>query len=490
MASANVSLYAGLSSENANNSVSENYNLNYAPSNVGEIVVQPTNPLGYIGVEASNGYIQSGSNAKVNTRSGKGDNGSYAGLINTKYIDNYVTANAEFPKTQLENALNHSGDDIQPLMIYNKNADHYGFIGNEISVSASSDASVSVTLRVADLAKAYVYLVDTTEENKPVMTFNSFTVNTDIIGGKDTQVDGSELKFQLVVDSNMMDADGWVTVKFFLSTGNQSKKFRLEIWNGGRNADAQTASQGFVFVKEVDVVTSSAFTAPTRIEDAFSVSGNPLFDEKISSFESTNAQLIAYQRELTEKEQEFNAEYPDKAVSYLPTYVWANSAKVVYAVFNTLEFEAVDPYTTLEEETEETESCAAGSDPSAFWLSFSSILLGVILVLAIIALFVKNYRRRHKHSKEDAKSHYTIKSRVSAPKKVEEDVEEVEEVVEEETVEEEIEETVEEVQPEQENLDEYVYGEVQDFGTETEETTEETVEEVQPEQEQTTEEQN
>ncbi len=475
MSTASVSLYAGLDSENSYETEIQDYNLTYAPSNVGEIVTQPTNPLGYVGVEAGNGYIQNATNAEVNTRSGKGDNGSYAGLINTKYIANYQTANSDFPLDEVTNALNHTGDDIQPLMIYNKTADHYGFIGNQITASANSEAKVSVTLRVVDLAKAYLYLVDTTEEDKPVMTFNSFVVNTDIIGGKGDQINGSDLQLALTVDSSMMNSDGWVTVNFYISTGNQSKNFRLEIWNGGRVADTTTASAGFVFVKDVEVVTSSAFTLPTRIEDAFSVSGNPLFDEKVSSFESENGKLLAYQRELTDLEQQFNVEYPDKAVSYLPEYVWAKNAKTVYAVYKTLEVDAVDPYLSLEDDTEEdaeNSGCAAGSDPSAFWLSFSSILLGVILLLAIIALFIKNYRRKHRRSKEDAKSHYKIKSRVSTPKKIVEEEPE-EDIVEEqaendvETIEESA--TVEDVENEQkESVDEYVYGDVQDFGTETE----------------------
>ena len=484
MASANVSLYAGLNEDHTHDEENtDTYNLTYAPSNVGEIVTQPTNPLGYVGVEAGNGYVQSGSNAKVNTRSGKGQDGSYAGLINTKYLNLYKTANPDFPETEVVTALNNSGDDIQPLMIYNKTPDHYGFLGDSISVSANNEASVSVTLRVVDLAKAYVYLVDTSEESKPVMTFNSFNVVTDIIGTKGQEINGEDLQFALTVDSTMMQADGWVTIKFFISTGNQSKNFRLEIWNGSRIANAETASTGFVFVKEVNVVTSSAFTVPTRIEDSFSVPGNPLFDEKVSSFESTNGKLIAYQRVLTDLEEEFNVEHPDKAVSYLPDYVWAQNSNVVYAVFKTLDVDEVDPYLSLEDETEdESSSCAAGSDPSTFWLSFSSILLAVILLLAIIALFVKNYRRRHARSKSDAKSHYKIKSRVSTPKKeVEEEIEDDDEIEEEQEVEEIIEESVEsteeEVQPEQ-NLDEYVYGDVQDFGEEGEKSeTEESVEE-------------
>ncbi len=481
LSSASVSLYAGLDSDTTESTTTESYGLTYAPSNIGEIVTQPTNPANYYGINAGHGYIQGGNNNKINTRSGKGEQGSYAGLINTKYLDNYFTEDTTF-KNSFITALNHSGDDIQPIMIYNKTADHYGFIGNQTTVSADSYASVSVTLRVVGSAKANIYLVNTAEEDKPVMTFNNFTVNTDVAGATSngTTVKGEDLKFALTVDSAMMEADGWVTVKFYIASGDQSKNFRVEVWNGDRTGSNDKASQGFVFVKDISVTSSSAFTESTRIEDTFSVSGNPLFDQKVSAFENDKSELIAYQRELTDLEVKFNNEYPDQAVSYLPTYVWAKNDTFIYAVYNTLETTETDPYDSITDDTDEDldSGCTAKSDPSTFWLSFSSILLAVILILAIIALFVKNYRRKHRVSKNDAKSHYKVTSRTRVAKKNDEEPEQdetedksktVEEAVSQPELQSEQKETTEaetEAEPEQQNLDEYVYGDVQDFGTE------------------------
>ena len=179
-----------------------------------------------------------------------------------------------------------------------------------------------------------------------------------------------------------------------------------------------------------------------------------------------------HQRELDAIEEKFNNEQSsvDTKVSYDAKYVWVKGENFAYAVYNTIDPVAVDPYAN---ETEDEESanggCTAETDPSTFWLSFSSILLGAVLVLAIIMLFVKNIKRRHKRNEKDAKSHYNVKSRYnkknksSKPKKQEFDdyEEEVEEPV---TPAEEVVE--EQPNEETETPDDYVYGDVQDFGEE------------------------
>ena len=138
-----------------------------------------------------------------------------------------------------------------------------------------------------------------------------------------------------------------------------------------------------------------------------------------------------------------------------------------------------------EDETEES-GCTAQTDPSSFWLSFSSILLGVVLVLAILMLFIKNYRRRRKANASDAKSHFTVTSRTrnvksaKAQNKEELPVEEPEEIFE-EAFEDDNAEVSEETQETEQTLDDYVYGNVQDFGeTETNADTTELKDEEQP----------
>lgn len=456
-ANATVALYAGNVADYTAKEETTNYAFTYAPGDIGTIQTQAADVNGYYGVTAKHEYVYNGNDAetKTNVRNGKGDSdGNIAGLINTKYLDDYkLAANLGI---DIEAQIGDYGDeDIQAIMIYNKNAGHYGFIGTSKTVSASAYAKVSVTLKVNGDAKAYVYLVDVASNDNQVMEFENFTVNTDASGNKDAKIENKKLAFE-----GIGKTDDFVTLTFYVAAGATEKTFRVEVWNGGRDGEETSKSEGFVFVKDITVTTSSAFTEPTRYADAFSSSSSPLF-----GVNPATADVAAYVRELTSTEKAFNKEYPDQAISYSATYVWAKTDDVIYAVYNTLDPVESDPYANVDDE-EETSGCAAETDPSTFWLSFSSILLGVVLVLAIIALLVKTMRRRRIANRNDAKTQYKVKSRIEthkenqkrnakrAEEKAEEIAEEVPETVEEEP---------ETEKPEQ-NLDDYVYGDVQDFG--------------------------
>jgi hypothetical protein len=422
----------------------------------------PTAVEDYMGIVPNHTYINSSATAEtyVDTRIGTGTTEGVAGLINTKYLNNYANG------AEIASKLGYTaGDkDFQAIMINNKTANHYGFAGEKLKVSAGNKGLVSVTLKVCDDAKANVYLVDLTGSSKNVMTFDDFTVNTDVVAGVENGkvVDGSSLKFALSVDSSMMDADGWTTVNFYVGAGNTDKIFRLEIWNGDRNGETANASAGYVFVKSINTSLNSGFSESEKWNQTFTISGNPLYEYHKSSFTT----LYAYQRELAEIEKEFNAEYPDKEITYSPNYVWAQGPKVVYGIYSAINPVIINPYNNVEEEKTEETGCAAETDPSTFWLSFSSILLAVVIVLALGVLIVKRIRIRRKSNRSDAISHYKVTSRISKPKK---SAEPINDVAEEEIVEEVVENTANEEnaldngEAETTETEEYVYGEVESF---------------------------
>ena len=477
-ANATVALYAGNAADYSEPSESENYSLSYAPGNIGCIETAPTAVKGYYGVVANHVFVSENDDAAsdTNARTGKtGDgSGNFAGLINTKFLSAYTTNIPALAEMQAQLGA-YGDDDIQPIMIYNAAADSYGFIGETQTVSASAYASVSVTLKAAGDAKAYVYLVNAGEKAKSVLTFSDFNVNTDI--GKTangTAFNGAEHKLAFTVDKNTeSDENGWVTVTFYVAAGADAIDFRVEVWNGDRTATDK--SKGYVFVKDITVTTSSAFSEPTSWANAFSTSGNPLYDAKSIYLD----ELVGYKRALTATEEKFNKEYPEQTVSYEPTYVWAKNGTMIYAVYNTVNPVVTDPYESIEDE--ETESgCTAKTDPSTFWLSFSSVLLGVVLVLAIVALIVKTVRRKRIANKSDAKTQYKVKSRIDSHRenqkraakkakaaKVEETIDTGDEQSEPAQGEDSADGAAEETAPEsaeEQNLDAYVYGEVQDFG--------------------------
>ena len=293
--SSTISLYAGMEEDYNAETSHEHYAFSVAPSDLGSIVTHPAVATGYQGIVANHIYVKEGTNLEtaVNDRTNGNNDGSYAGLINTKY--NYSSK-----MSGLKAALNFTATEdeksIQPLVIYNAKADNYGFISESYAISSSSFARVSVTLRVSgNDTRASVYLVDTSNQDKGVATLNNFT-DTD---GEEHDTD--DTKMQLSVYERMMDSNGWLTVDFYVATGASVKNMRVEVWNGTR--DESISSQGYVFIKDISITTNGAFTEAARFEDVFTVSGNPLHTENIVNGESID-EIFTYTRQLSDIEQQ------------------------------------------------------------------------------------------------------------------------------------------------------------------------------------------
>ncbi|MCQ2387009.1 MAG: hypothetical protein MJ066_01000 [Clostridia bacterium] len=338
IADSTTSLYAGNIADytEVNEDEDETYALSVAPGNIGCISYEPTNVMNYAGITYEHKYVNSSYDTfEVNTRSGNKTSGSFAGLINTKYLSNYNDHVKTAIGDSLKDGVDYESDkNIQPIAIYNDSADSYGYIGTQKTLSANAYAKVTVSLKVVGDAKAYVYIVNTA--NKQIMQFTDFTVNTDY----GTVGNGTVIKAQdKLLYLSFEDTDSkWVTCSFFIANGKNTKNFRVEVWNGSR--DGATKSQGLVLVKGISVSTSSAFTEPETWNNAFSTAGNPLFDIKRANI----TESIVYKRALTSTEEKFNEEYPNQAVNYSASYVWAKSDNAIYAVYNSIEVNEVDPY--------------------------------------------------------------------------------------------------------------------------------------------------
>ena len=453
-ASGSTALYAGAGADyKADEADATVYNIFVAPSDIGAILNRPATPMNYTGVESGHYYIggdESVVDINTNTNSG---------IINSKYLNNY--------SSEIVNALDYTEEDtIQPLMITPTSAGKsYGFVGQNYTIAANSKAKISVEIKVAGGADAYVYLVDTSSSSKSVMKFDAFEVNTNVGNNAnltDTNIDAKDLFFNITEDTD------WITLEFYIGTGNTAKEFRLEFWNGSRADTTSTDNSGYIFINNITAETSSGFDEPTRWENSFTLPGTPLYDNANALILSNS--LIAHQRELTAREIEYNNDTTKEGdnVKYYPKYIWGQTDKLIYAIYDTLDPTYTDPYDNEPVDTETKEESLLETDPATFWLSFSSILLGVALLLAIVMLFVKNIRRRRKANASDAKSHYTIKSRISKQKPEKKSKTKKQVIVEEELEEADL-ETVEDIEEEiveekEQTLDDYVYGDVQDFG--------------------------
>lgn len=483
LATATVNLYAGRTSDysETEDTTQTNYYFKTSVNDIDNISSRPTITSEYKGVGPNNIRVSNNENIKrdpaINERI-EGVNGSYAGVVNSK--NDYSSLN--FSASAIKNGT----DDDQALMIYNKETTegNYGYIGQTKTISANSRAKISVTLKVDDTATAYVYLVALNSKIglRDVMSFVDFNENSDGIFDIDkdeqNEVKGSDYKFCIKVTKEQMAkaVNGWLTVDFFVATGNLAKSFRVELWNGDRFGT--TPSVGQVFFKSVEFSLNSGFNAVSSFENTFIDSNNnPLFDLGENAVENAVSSHI-YKQELTPLEKAFNKDYPNDQKKYSAKYIWVETDTMIYALYDSIEVADYDPYDDIiKEDTKTSTGCTAKTDPSTFWLQFSSILLIVALLLSIIALFVKNIRRRRKANKSDAKSHYTVKSRIKSAKKPAKDKKikqtDIDDVVANEEIEEEIVDTqaIDSVEEKdgssnESSLDEYVYGEVQNFGEE------------------------
>ena len=402
------SLYAGQDAVYTEETETETYNVTISGINQSNIARSVVNASQYTGVVYDHRMVKDeGFETAVNTL-------KTAGVINSKYLDEYKTASQNpLPNVNLGTLeKDDEGNDIhiQPLVIYNPTASSYGFIGAKQTVSANSYAKVTLKVKVDGDAKAYVYIVNMNNDD------NQLDVLTHTVG---------ETTNSLALEVSNTNGE-WITLTFNIGAGATELNYRLEMWNGARSSANETKSAGYVYFNEINY---TSFVEPTRLNDIYLSAGNELADAIVKGDLdiSTVNTWKTHTQELTAKEVEFNAEYPDQAISYTAKYVWVKSNNFVYAVYNTIDPTVTDPYASIEseeteEETEDT-GCTAKFDPATFWLQFSTILLAVVLALAVLLLIIKTIRKNHKKSVK-VKSRYTVRSRNFAQRRYETPVEE------------------------------------------------------------------
>jgi len=450
-------LYAGYSADYTKPADDTEYPFTISFVNKHNVNTEIVNPSQYLGVTADHAYVKAdATKTAVNTNAN-------AGVISSAgtYSDTEI----------LTNLGAFDGDKIYPLMIKVADGKSYGFIGEKLTTSASAFTKVSVKVKVTGTATAYIYLVDMSKENKLNVLTQDFKGN---YGAFDKDYE-NELAVKVTADtaSKYADPNGWVEVSILFATGKDAIDYRIELWNGAR--DAETAQNGYVFFEGLSTssFTESETTYAEKVGDnnalnlAYTTTVN---GTQVLTDADLTANGILYKRALTDLEVKYNAEESGN-ISYPAKYVYVDNTQsdgsktFVYAIYNTINPVETDPYDSVEEEEEEEESgCTAQVDSATFWLQFSSILLAVVLVFAMIMLLVKTLRRRHTKKKK-VRSRYSVTSRNKTVKATKEKAEKktLDTLMSDETSEDANEEETAEEETE------YTYGEVlEDFSDEVE----------------------
>ena len=400
-----------------------------------------------------------------------------SGLINSEYIDNYsdalftaggtnYKADVKAWLSQVENAS--SNKYVQPLMINNENSS-YGYLGEKLSLSTSSTYLISVKVKIFGNAKAYIYLSNA-DDNE---TFSVLGIDPITNTYTNETVTKGQYGYCITLDASDVNAnqkeDGFATVSFLITTGKHNDKarsYRIEMWNGSR--DGQTNSTGIVFFDSFLSTTST--NRETNLTDlkytytkanAYSEGVYDYTYEKAESGKVTFTQLPTLIKTNADPKGTVH-NYAKGDRDYTSTIFMTNGTLengiVKGGTFIISDLTSIDAPTEVDNTTSSDSSSSSSSGGSGAettsynpFLFATSIIISLVLIIALIAVFVKHIitsRRKKRIEKENYydssardKAHEKILNKKAEQEKKAYDYDNMENNIEDETAEETLEET-------------------------------------------------
>lgn len=390
-------------SDDDDEDVSDSYNLTADSSQLAVLPFKPTSTV-------------SGFNFKGD------DDKTVHGIINGKYIENgkYGKNGVEIEDLdKLENLktfnlnANKYNAYAQALILSNKDAASSAFVTPKATLSANSYTLITVRLKTYGDAVANVYLTGT--------DFDNVTKLYNVLSLKDNDGAVYELKAAADKDTKNVSAseDGFITLSFYVATGNKDIDYRVEIWNGTR--DNSKNSKGTLFIDNVYVTDVSS----TDVD----LNGRFAYEDIIAS--EYGALGIGYEfKSATYTRVPTTVKYTDsddkeatKEEKYLPTEILKQNNVTAFAY-----------YTTVDVETERDDTTAANDDATGDtteedtykvnptgWLQVVSIILAVVLIIAVVAVIFRTNTKKTAKQKVKKQEYYHRDTREKALKKIAED---------------------------------------------------------------------
>lgn len=224
----------------------------------------------------------------------------------------------------------------------------------------------------------------------------------------ETQTENSNLKIrydaaeerQLV--AKVSDThDKWVTVTFYIHTGELAKNYRLEVWSGARNASSVNTINGSYVIFDVN--------DPGDIESNFANLVEELEDDAEDTFETVFSyfdtdKFLRYDRDLDTDsvgnlyKDSYDATEQTEGVAYLK-YV-ENGSQTVLVDYSVTDKTVTAQDVSDDDVDDDTDDDDDESDSETnLWMLFSSIAVAVALVFAIAAIIIRKavekYRKKH-----------------------------------------------------------------------------------------------
>ena len=335
--------------------------------------------------------------------------GVTAGVINTKNFtstDAYTFLTAD-EKTAIE-SLGKLGENkyLQPLVI-KSNGSSYGYFGSDITISANSTTLIKVKVKVVGNAKATVYLAKSDAlDGFPVLTVagKNFVKNSDGSYEETNEYKVNEKLATTVTaaDCNKVDIldDGWFTVMFVVTTGNESITLRPELWNGARDS-ADTASGLVLF----DNLEQSSVTAETfENEELKTYYGDVVNEASVKTYTRFPTKILS-----TEDGKQVVNYRTYKETTVFSVYT---KTKAIVASYETIDAVREIDNTTSGDSSSSSSSSSSGASSDFSWaLQLSSIIIAVVLILLLVAVLIRMLVKKARAGKQATKEYYNRDSR-------------------------------------------------------------------------------
>lgn len=225
----------------------------------------------------------------------------------------------------------------------------------------------------------------------------------------------------------------WVTVTFYIHTGDLAKNYRLEVWSGSRelgdnavvNNSTDTKASYVMFDMNNPGSADSNFSA--LIEEKKDVAGATSF-ESIFSY-NDSASFLAYDKSLdSEKVGNLYEDTTARTAGVAYLAFTENGSQTVFADYQYSEIKITAKAVVDEEEdTKPEEDTHDHENETNAAMLFSSIAIALVLVFAIASIIarkaIKSYRKKHgvKAKAPKAKKEKAVKAKKASEEQQDED---------------------------------------------------------------------
>lgn len=239
-----------------------------------------------------------------------------------------------------------------------------------------------------------------------------------------------------VIDGNDPAVAGkWVTVNYFLHTGNDTKQYRLEIFSGSRDGSVKSAADSYVLFDAVPSGTlSSSYDGLLKesIEKIKEKADPSYKEDDIRWYENAvyytysfhdDADYLRYDEAAdTENQGDLYTGYQQSSYSEVLSYLYYEDTETDpahYSYTTYMDFSAVDVNVTpAAADVDDTDDNTDEEEPVYnVWLLVSSIILSVVLIAVLVILLVRMIVKKVKMRKVRKANTYIVNKKQAHYKK-------------------------------------------------------------------------